>query len=88
MSIEDDYKLCSKCLSRISRKFSKTLEDERCSICDNLLLHEDKIYQVIYNKIRKFNIEFDTFHISCQVNYDELNRAEKTIHKSVNKNCL
>lgn len=84
MSIEDDYKLCSKCLSRISRKFSKTLEDERCSICDNLLLHEDKIYQVIYNKIRKFNIEFDTFHISCQVNYDELNRAEKTIHKSVN----
>lgn len=80
----NDYKLCPICLGRISRKFSKIEDDEKCSICDNLLLHEDKIYQLIYNKIHKFKIEFNTFHIACQVNYDKLNIAEKNIHKHVN----
>ncbi len=84
MSQETEYKLCSRCLARISRKFTKTRENEKCSICDNLLLHEDKIYRMIYNKIHKFGIEFESFHIACQVSYDELNRAEKIIHKSVN----
>lgn len=84
MSEINDYKLCSRCLARISRKFSKTEENEKCSICDNLLLNEDKIYQLIYNKIHKFGIEFDTFYIACQVNYDKLNIAEKNIHKQVN----
>lgn len=84
MSEINDYKLCSRCLARISRKFPKTSADEKCSLCDNLLLHVDKIYQVIYNKIHKFGIEFETFHIACQVNYNELNVAEKEIHKQVN----
>lgn len=84
MSEISDYKLCSKCLNRISRKFPQIEADEKCSLCDNLLLHVDKIYNVIDNKIRKFNIEFDTFHIACQVNYDQLNIAEKKIHEEVN----
>lgn len=84
MSQKSEYKLCSRCLARISRKFPKTIEGEKCSICDNLLLHEDKIYRMIYNKIHKFGIEFSTFHIACQVNYDDLNKAEKNIHKLVN----
>ena len=84
MSEINDYKLCSRCLARISRKFPKTLPDEKCSLCDNLLLHVDLIYKVIYNKIHKFGIEFETFHIACQVNYDELNIAEKRIHENVN----
>lgn len=80
----NDYKLCSTCLARISRKYPKIIAGEKCSLCDNLLLHEDKIYQMIYNKIHKFNIEFNTFHISCQVKYEDLNRAEKKIHEEVN----
>ena len=84
MSQKSEYRLCSRCLARISRKFPKTIEGEKCSICDNLLLHEDKIYRMIYNKIHKFGIEFNTFHIACQVSYDNLNKAEKNIHKSVN----
>ncbi|WP_323737027.1 tRNA pseudouridine(54/55) synthase Pus10 [Methanosphaera sp. ISO3-F5] len=84
MSTNNEYKLCSRCLARISRKFQKTEENEKCSICDNLLLHEDKIYQLIYNKIHKFDIEFNTFYIACQVTYDKLNIAEKNIHKEVN----
>ena len=84
MSEIDDYKLCSRCLSRINQKFPEITGDEKCSLCDNLLLHVDKIYQVIYNKIHKFQIEFDTFYIACQVNYDDLNKAEKKIHNYVN----
>ncbi|RAP52327.1 MAG: tRNA pseudouridine(54/55) synthase Pus10 [Methanosphaera sp. rholeuAM270] len=84
MSTIDEYKLCSRCLSRISRKFRKTEGNEKCSVCDNLLLHEEEIYQLIYNKIHRLGIEFDTFYIACQVNYDKLNIAQKNIHKSVN----
>lgn len=83
MSETSDYKLCSKCLKRISRKYPQTEADEKCSICDNLLLHVDKIYDVIRDKIDNFGIEFDTFHVACQVNYDDLNKAEKKIHEEV-----
>ncbi len=84
MSENNDYKLCSKCQARISRKFQQKEDNEKCSICDNLLLHEDKIYQLIYNKVHRLNIEFNTFYVACQVNNDELKKAEKEIHKIVN----
>lgn len=84
MSEYNDYKLCPKCLSRISNKFESIEEGEKCDLCDNLLLHEDEIYNLIANKIHMLEIEFDTFHISCQVKYDKLKQNEKKVHKLVN----
>lgn len=84
MSPEENYKLCPVCLERISKEFDEIGEDEKCDICDNILMHKDKVYQLIYNKIHRLQLEFNTFHISCHVNYDKLNNNEKNVHKIVN----
>lgn len=78
------YILCKVCSKRISREFEQTREDEKCSICDNILPHRDKVYRMIDRKMRLLDLEFDTFHVSCQVNYDRLKHNEENIHRIVN----
>ena len=87
----EDSAVCQKCFDRIyktpERKRNAKIriihDNEKCSICDNLLLHEDKIYQLILKKLHMLKVEFNTFLIACQVTSDTINRNEKNIYKLI-----
>lgn len=88
------YALCPECLSRINRnpedKKNTTIplikNTQKCSICNNLLLHEDKIFNLIDKKIHMLDIEFDTFLVACQINNRTITENQKKIHKLLNYN--
>lgn len=89
-----EYALCPECLSRINRnpkdKKDTTIplikNTQKCSICNNLLLHEDKIFNLIDKKIHMLDIEFDTFLVACQINNQTITKNQKKIHKLLNYN--
>lgn len=91
MKIQDDkqYHICYKCLSRIIKnpKYRKNLpidlikDGQKCSICDNLLFNEDKILELVFKKIKKLDIDFNTFIMACQVNNKQMNANEKKVHE-------
>lgn len=86
------YLLCHKCKYRIYRKkdlpedadIRRTRRGEYCSICGNLLLNEDKILSMVKDKIRKLDMEFETFTAACQVNDNGILEAEKDIKEILN----
>ena len=82
-----DYRLCHKCKYRLYKK-NRTPEElnvyrkrvgEVCSICGDLLLHEEQILSLVREKIRKLGIEFETFTAACQVNDREVLEVERRI---------
>ena len=88
---EKKYYICPVCKQRLlkdkeipSEQISLTREHERCNICNNILLNEDKLMTVISNKLRILNIEFDTFLVACQIKSKPLNKKQKAIHDMVN----
>lgn len=82
-----EYMLCHKCKYRLYKK-NRTPEElnvrrknvgEVCSICGDLLLHEEQILTLIREKIRKLGIEFETFTAACQINDKEVLEVERRI---------
>lgn len=88
------YALCHKCMSRLyrnpnDRKNSKIpliTDTQKCSICNNILLNEDKLFNLIQNKIRILGIEFNTFHIACQINNKTMMKNQEEIYKIIGYN--
>ena len=84
-----NYALCPKCLSRIYRNpkdrdnsiIPLINNTQKCSICNNLLLNEDKIFKLILKKIKMLKIEFDTFLIATQINNQTITKNQKEIYK-------
>ncbi|WP_455645694.1 tRNA pseudouridine(54/55) synthase Pus10 [Methanosphaera sp.] len=91
---ENNYVLCPECLSRIYRKpedkknskIPLITDSQKCSICNNLMLNKDKLYNLILKKINLLNIEFDTFLIACQINNQTLIKNQQKINKITNYN--
>ena len=87
-----NYALCPKCLSRIYRNpkdrdnsiIPLINNTQKCSICNNLLLNEDKIFKLILKKIKMLKIEFDTFLIATQINNQTITKNQKEIYKITN----
>ncbi len=87
---EDKYALCHKCFSRIYRKaeyrenakIPLIKDSQECSLCNNLLLNLDKIFDLINKKIKMLDIEFDNCMVACQINDKDMIKTEKKIHKA------
>lgn len=88
---DNNYVLCPNCFSRIKKNIEKMENPpiqqitgtQKCSMCNNILLHEDKIFNLILKKIKMLDIEFDTFLIACQINNNSMNKNEKAVYKKV-----
>lgn len=85
----DECVLCPQCLSRIYRnpeerkksKIPTITSSQKCSICGNILLHEDKLFNLVNNKIKLLNIEFNTFLVACQISNKTITQNENKIRK-------
>ncbi len=90
-----EYYLCSKCLWRVfhTNKYERddikeASSEHKCSICGNLLLHENKLYDLITRKIRMLDIEFNSFIMGCQINNDKIIKNESEISKIAHRKHL
>ena len=92
MKVEDNFAICHKCRSRIYKNPEKRKNadvklirnDERCSICDNLLMKEESILSLVKHKIRILGVEFDSFIMACQITGKNLIKNEKRAYKHLN----
>lgn len=89
---KDDFAICHKCRSRIYKNPKKRQSadvklihnNQRCSICDNLLLKEEQIFSLVKHKIRILGLEFDSFIMACQINSKKILKREKKAYKHLN----
>ncbi len=94
-SINKEYYLCSRCLWRVfhTNRYENPCihevdDDHKCSICQNLLLHENKLYNLITRKIRMLDLEFNSFLMGCQVTSKKITANEKSISKIAHRKHL
>ncbi|WP_304123692.1 tRNA pseudouridine(54/55) synthase Pus10 [Methanosphaera cuniculi] len=87
----DTYKICNECLHRIypnaQRRANAIIplidEDkgEVCSLCNNILLHKDLIFDLVERKLNMLNITFDTCQIASVIADKQMLKTEHQIHK-------
>lgn len=92
MDYEDNFAICHKCRSRIYKnpKIRQEVDvklishHQKCSVCNNLLLNEDKIFSLVRQKIRILGLDFNSFIMACQINSKKILKREKKAYEHLN----
>ncbi|MCI5866765.1 MAG: tRNA pseudouridine(54/55) synthase Pus10 [Methanosphaera sp.] len=85
----DEYKICHKCLKRIypnkQRRQNAIIptikEGEVCDLCGNVMLHLDKIFDMIKHKIEILGVTFNSALIAAKISDNDILKQERAIHK-------
>ncbi len=92
------YELCDHCLARLFENIPEDTENKKlefikenitnnsknCAICNNILDNEDKIVELILEKINMLNIQFNNFVIACQINNKQIKENQEKIQNEIN----